>query len=40
MVPWVLPLEALWLKMELWRVCSQVVADSHHFVEGWYPDLD
>jgi hypothetical protein len=26
------------LKMELWRVCSPVVADSHYFEEELDPD--
>jgi hypothetical protein len=31
-------MEAWRLKMEPWRVCRQVVADSHHFVEEQDPD--
>jgi hypothetical protein len=33
-------MEALRLKMELWRVCRPVVADSHDFDEEQDPDPD
>jgi len=33
-------MEALRLKMELWRVCRPVVADPHHLDEEQDPDQD
>jgi hypothetical protein len=36
--PWTLTVEAWRLKMEPWRVCRPVVADSHHFDEEQDPD--
>jgi hypothetical protein len=33
-------MEAMRLKMETWRVCRQVIADSHHLDEEQDPDPD
>jgi hypothetical protein len=38
--PWMLTMEARRLKMEPWRVCRPVAADSYYFDEEQDPDLD